>query len=271
MIMWNSVFEEIKHINEYENDYWKARELAKVLEYQDFWNFEKVIEKAKKACENSWQNILDHYGDVTEMVQIGSSAQREFPSYILSRYACYLIIQNSDPRKEVVALGQTYFAIQTSKQEVSEQTIEDSKRKHLRDEMKKHNIDLAEAAKNAGVIKPVEYAIFQNFWYKGLYNGLDNKWIHSKKWLKNSQQILDHMWSEELAANLFRATQAEAKLRRDNIQWKDKANTTHYEVWKEVRDTIKKLWGTMPEELPVIESIKQAEKRLKNSQKKKLN
>ena len=258
-------FEKIKKTNEYWNDYWMARQFAKTLEYKDFWNFENVILKAKEACINSGQDIVDHFGELTEMVQIGSDAERWFTSYKLSRYACYLIIQNADPSKEIVALGQSYFAIQTRKQEVGEQLLEDSKRKHLRDEMKKHNTDLAEAAKNAGVIQPVEYAIFQNYWYMWLYDGLDNKWIHAKKWLKKSQKILDHMSSEELAANLFRATQAEAKLKRENIQWKENANKAHHQVWKEVRDTIKKLWGTMPENLPATDSIKQSERRLKKS------
>jgi len=151
-----------------------------------------------------------------------------------------------------------------------EQYIEDTRRKHLRDEMKKHNADLAEAAKNAWVVKPVEYAVFQNYGYMWLYNWLDNKWIHTKKWLKRSQKILDHMWSEELAANLFRATQAEAKLKREIIQWKQKANKAHFEVGKEVRDTIKKLGGTMPEELLPTDSIKKVEKRLKTSKKERL-
>lgn len=267
--MWNSIFEDIKHINEYGNEYWLAREFAKTLEYKDFGNFENTILKAKLACKNSNQDIENHFGDTTEMVTIGSGASREFKSYRLSRYACYLIIQNADPSKEIVALGQTYFALQTRKQEIQEHNIEDTKRKYLRDEMKKHNNDLAAAAKDAGVVEPIDYAIFQNFGYMGLYNGLDSKGIHTKKWLKKSQKILDHMWSEELAANLFRATQAEAKLRRENIQWKDKANRAHLEVGKEVRDTIEKLGGTMPEELPATDSIKKAEKRLKDSEEKK--
>jgi len=261
--MEKSIFEKIKHINEYGNDYWKARELYKILEYTEYNKFVPVIRKAEQACEKSNQDVNEHFAEVSDMVVIGSGAQRKIRDIVLSRYACYLIIQNADSSKEIVALGQTYFAIQTRKQELNEQLLEDSKRKHLRDEMKKHNIDLAQAAKDAWVIKPVEYAVFQNFWYMWLYNWLDNKWIHAKKWLKKSQKILDHMWSEELAANLFRATQAEAKLKRENIKWKDKANKAHFEVGKEVRDTIEKLWGTMPEELLATDSIKKSEKRLK--------
>ena len=266
----NTIFEDIKHVNEYWNEYWKAREFYKVLEYTEYNKFIPTIGRAKKACENSWQSLEEHFAHVSDMVAIGSGAERPVEDIHLSRYACYLIIQNADPRKETVALGQTYFALQTRKQEVSEQYIEDSKRKHLRDEMKKHNADLAEAAKNAWVVKPVEYAVFQNYGYMWLYNWLDNKWIHTKKWLKKSQKILDHMWSEELAANLFRATQAEAKLKREKIQWKEKANKAHFQVGKEVRDTIKKLGGTMPEELPPSDSIKKVEKRLKTTKKERL-
>ncbi|MCP4523840.1 MAG: DNA damage-inducible protein D [Candidatus Gracilibacteria bacterium] len=265
-----SIFEDIRHINEYGNEYWSARELYKVLEYSEYNKFLPVIENAKISCRNSSETILDHFAKVSEMIKIARGTVREtnrkIQNYNLSRYACYLIIQNADPRKEVVALGQTYFAIQTRKQELTEQFLEDTRRKSLRNEMKKHNTDLAEAAKNAGVVEPVDYAIFQNFGYMGLYNGLDNKGIHKKKGLKKSQKILDHMSSEELAANLFRATQAEAKLKRENIQGKMNANDTHFGVGKEVRQTIEKLGGTMPEELPATESIKKAEKRLKESE-----
>jgi len=260
--MWNNIFEEIKHINEYGNEYWLAREFAKILEYKDFSNFENVIEKAKIACKNSNEDIENHFGEFTEMVQIWSWVERWFPSFQLSRYACYLIIQNADPKKETVALWQTYFAIQTRKQEISEQLLEDSKRKQLRDEMSKHNVSLAETADKAWV---KYYGVFTNYWYMWLYNWLDVTGIHKKKWLKKSEKILDHMSSEELAANLFRATQAEAKLKRENIYGQDKANLAHFEVGKEVRETIKKLGGTMPEELPASDSIKKVEKRLEKS------
>ena len=199
------------------------------------------------------------------MVPIGSSAERLIPSYKLSRYACYLIVQNADPSKEVVALGQTYFAVQTRLQEIRQMeeykrlSTENEKRLFLRNEMAKHNIQLAAAAKDAGVIEPLDYAIFQNHGYMGLYGGLDAKAIHKYKGLKKSQLILDHMGSTELAANLFRATQTEEKLRRENIKGKTKANRTHYEVGKKVRKTIQELGGTMPENLPVADSIKKLE------------
>ncbi len=263
--MWNNIFEEIKHINEYWNEYWSARELYKILEYSEYGKFLPVIKKAKISCKSSLQSEKDHFSHVREMVEIWSWAKREIDDYKLSRYACYLIIQNADPSKETVALWQTYFAVQTRKQELNEQILEDKKRKYLRDEMKEHNIHLAKAAKNAWVVHPVEYAIFQNFWYKWLYDWLDMQWIHKKKWLKQSQKILDHMSSEELAANLFRATQAEAKLKREQILGKNKANQAHFEVWQEVRKTIKKLWGTMPENLPTVDNIKKVEKRIKNN------
>lgn len=269
--METKIFEDIKHINEYGNEYWSAREFYKVLWYTEYWKFLPTIKKAKISCEVSWNSVEDHFSQVRDMIKIATwtikETEREVDDIYLSRFACYLIIQNADPKKEMVALGQTYFAVQTRKQEINDELIEDSRRVQLREEMKKHNIDLAKAAKNAWVEKPIDYAIFQNFWYMWLYNGLDTKSIHKNKWLKKAQKILDHMWSEELAANLFRATQAEAKLKREKIYWKEKANETHMEVWKEVRYTIKKLWGTMPEELLATENIKKVEKRLKDKSK----
>lgn len=270
------LFESIKHFNEYGQEFWYARELAKALEYSDFRNFELVIFKAMDSCKNSGYDLHNHFGEVTEMVDIGSGAKRGFPGYILSRYACYLIAQNGDPRKEVIALAQTYFAIQTRRQELQDeydQLTEDQKRLAIRQEMREHNKSLAEAAQNAGVETPQDYAVFQNHGYKGLYGGLGAKEIHQRKGLKKSQQILDHMGSEELAANLFRATQTDAKLRRENIQGKQNANKTHFEVGQKVRTTIEELGGTMPENLPTPDkSIKQIQKmeqkRLKEKNKK---
>lgn len=259
-----SLFESIKHINEYGEEFWYARELSKVLEYRDFRNFELTIFKAMESCENSGYNIPDHFGEVTEMVSIGSSAQRGFKSYQLSRYACYLIVMNGDPRKKVIALGQTYFAVKTRQQELIENydsLSEDKKRLAIRNEMKEHNKSLAEAAKLAGITEPYDYAIFQNKGYQGLYGGLSRKDIHARKGLKKSQDILDFMGSTELAANLFRATQTDEKLRKENITGKEAANQTHYEVGKKVRQTIKELGGTMPEDLPTpSKSIKQIER-----------
>ena len=257
-------FESIKHINEYGQEFWYARELARVLEYKDFRNFEQSIFKAMDACKNSGYDIADHFGDATEMVEIGLGAQRGFPSYTLSRYACYLTVMNCDPRTEVIAVGQTYFAVKTRQQELVEnydQLSEDQKRLAIRHEMTEHNKSLADAAKMAGVETPQEYAIFQNYGYMGLYGGLKAADIKARKGLKKNQNILDHMGSTELAANLFRATQTDEKLRRENIHGKAAANRTHLEVGKKVRQTIKDLGGTMPEDLPTPEkSIKQLER-----------
>ncbi|EYE87346.1 DNA damage-inducible protein D [Fervidicella metallireducens AeB] len=198
------------------------------------------------------------------MVELGSGATREVEDIKLSRYACYLIVQNADPRKEVVALGQTYFAIKTRQQELQEDfesMTEDKKRLAIRNELKEHNKKLVEAAKNAGVETNIDYATFQNYGYKGLYGGLTAQDIHKRKGLKKSQQILDHMGSTELAANLFRATQTEEKLRRENVKGKENANKVHFEVGYKIRKTIKELGGTMPEDLPTPDkSIKQIEK-----------
>jgi DNA-damage-inducible protein D len=260
-----SVFEQIRKIDEQGAEFWSARSLAKVLEYTDFRNFLHVIDKAKEACENSHQNVSNHFVEINEMVTIGSGAERMLPSVKLSRYACYLIVQNADPSKEVVANGQTYFAVQPRIAEIKQMdeyarlNTEDEKRLFLRNELIRHNIQLADAAKDAGVTEPIDYAIFQNHGYKGLYGGLDAQDIHQRKGLKKSQKILDHMGSTELAANLFRATQTEEKLRREQIKGKTKANKTHYEVGVKVRQTIEELGGTMPENLPVAESIKSVE------------
>lgn len=267
-----SVFEQIRHIDENGLEYWSAREMAKVLEYSEYRHFLPVIEKAREACANSNNNPLDHFEDILEMIEIGKGGQREVASVKLSRYACYLIVQNADPGKEVVANGQTYFAVQTRIAEIKQMdeynrlTNEDEKRLFLRNELARHNSQLADAAKDAGVVEAVDYAIFQNHGYKGLYGGLDAKAIHARKGLKKSQKILDHMGSTELAANLFRATQTEEKLRRENIKGKAMANRAHYEVGKKVRQTIEELGGTMPEDLPAADSIKS----LENKEKKQL-
>lgn len=258
-----SLFESIRHINEYDEEFWYARELQMVLEYKEWRNFLKVIEKAKAACSGSENEVSDHFVDVNKMVNIGSGAERELEDMALSRYACYLIVQNGDSRKKVIALGQSYFAVKTRQQELIENfenLDEDKKRLAIRQEMIEHNKMLVAAAKDAGVETSKDYAIFQNYGYKGLYGGLGAKEIHARKGLKKNQKILDHMGYEELAANLFRATQAEAKLRRENIQGKANANQAHYDVGKEVRNTIERLGGTMPEDLPTPEkSIQQLE------------
>ncbi len=258
-----SPFEELRRVNEAGHEFWSSRDFARILDYTDYRNLEQVIEKARTACFNSGYRIEDHFVEITEMVEIGSGAQRAIRTVLMSRYACYLVIQNADPAKDIVALGQTYFAVQTRKQELSEQALEDQRRLLLREEMKQHNVQLADAAKAAGVVEPIDYAIFQNHGYMGLYGGMTAKDIHLRKELKKSQQILDHMGSTELAANLFRATQTEEKLRRERITSRDKANRTHQEVGAKVRQTIQELGGTMPEDLPVADNIKALETQAK--------
>lgn len=264
-------FESIKHINEDGQEYWLARELQPILEYAQWRRFSDAIERAKLACKNSGFETEDHFADVGKMVELGSGAEREVDDVMLSRYACYLIVMNGDPRKEVIAVGQTYFAVKTRQQELIdnyEQLTEDQKRLAVRNEMIAHNKSLAEAAQMAGIEDAKDYAIFQNMGYQGLYGGLGAKEIHAKKGLKKSQKILDHMGSTELAANLFRATQTDEKIRRENIKGKAKANQTHFEVGAKVRQTIKELGGTMPEDLPTPQkSIKQIER---EQEKKKL-
>ncbi len=260
----NNIFEEIKKVNDHSHEYWSARDLMPLLGYARWENFEIAISRAKESCKNSNQDVSDHFRDITKMILIatGTSKEtnREVDDFELSRYACYLIAQNGDPRKEEIARAQTYFAIQTRRQETQELQIEDNKRVFLRDEMKVHNLNLAKAAKQAGVFN---YGNFQDFGYMGLYGGLRQKEIHSRKKLKKNEGILDHMGSEELAANLFRATQAEAKLRRENIFGQGKASQAHFEVGKKVRKTIVELGGTMPEKLPTPENIRVSQKRIK--------
>ena len=259
-----SLFESIKHINEYGQEYWYARELQLVLQYKRWDKFSNILEKAMAACEGSGNASSNHFSHLGRMVDVGSGAQREIDDYELSRYACYLIAMNGDSRKESIALAQTYFAVKTRQQELIENyeaLSEEQKRLEIRAQIIEHNKSLADAAHNAGVKQGVEYATFQNYGYMGLYGGLTAKDIHARKGLKKSQKILDHMGSTELAANLFRATQTEEKLRRDNVQGKENANQTHYAVGRKVRQTIKELGGTMPEDLPTPEkSIKQIER-----------
>ncbi|MCP9267584.1 DNA damage-inducible protein D [Xenorhabdus sp. XENO-1] len=267
-------FEEIKLLSEDGIEYWSARELAPLLDYKDWRNFLKVLSKAIQACEASNQESSYHFVEANKMVTLGSGAERKIDDIKLSRYACYLVVQNGDPSKPVIAAGQTYFAIQTRRQELADDEAfkrlqEDERRLFLRNELKEHNKQLVETAQRAGVETNIDFAIFQNHGYQGLYGGLDQKAIHQRKELKKSQRILDHMGSTELAANLFRATQAEEKLRRDNVKNKTQANQTHFDVGRKVRDTIQELGGTMPEDLPSPEkSIKQletiAKKKLKN-------
>jgi DNA-damage-inducible protein D len=267
-------FEELRQLNESGAEFWYARDLQTVFEYASWQKFEAVIGKAQQACKTSGYEVSDHFNQMVKMVDIGSGAQRPTKDYQLSRYACYLIVQNGDPSKPVIAYGQTYFAVQTRRQELADEgefkhLSEDDKRIVLRNELAKHNKHLAAAAKEAGVETQLDYAIFQDHGYRGLYGGLKNTDIHKRKGLKKSQKILDHMGSTELAANLFRATQTEEKLKRDQVASKSLANKTHYDVAQKVRQTIKDIGGTMPENLPVPEkSIQQIERQGKKLEKK---
>ena len=256
-------FEAIKHINDDGIEFWYARELAPVLDYLRWENFSKAINRAMLACQNSGFSLDDHFREVTKMVELGSGSQRNIKDYVLSRYACYLIVQNGDPRKESIALGQTYFAIQTRRQEIADtfnQLDEDSRRLVIRGDIRQWNSLLAEAAHRAGITEQEEYAEFQNAGYMGLYGGLRVSDIHRRKGLKETEKILDHMGSVELAANLFRITQTEEKLVREQTQGLDDA-ATHYQVGREVRKTIEAVGGTMPEDLPTPEkSISQIER-----------
>jgi len=261
----SNTFERIKRVGAEGHESWSARDLARVLEYTDFRNFTAVIAKAREACASSGHGVCDHFVAINEMVSIGSGAQRPIEDWMLSRYACYLVIQNADPSKPLVALGQTYFAVQTRRQELADDAAvkEDKTRLLLRAEMKKHNKNLAGVARQSGVVQPLDYAIFMDHGYRGLYGGLGMRDIHQRKRLKPRQHVLDHMGSTELAANLFRATQTEEKLRRENVRNKDHANQIHNEVGCKVRKTIHELGGTMPENLPAAESIKKVESREK--------
>lgn len=269
--------ESIKRLDKENLEWWSSRELATALTYADYRNFLEVMRKAWYACKASGIDPNDHFVIITEMVSIGSGAEKQIDTVLMTRYACYLTVQNADSSKKIVAQAQTYFAIQTRRAEQlldAPFTEEDEKRLMLRSEMKKHNQRLASAAKDAGVRTNKDYGIFQNSGYKGLYGGLDREEIHDRKGLTKNQEILDHMGSTELAANLFRATQTEEKLRRDGIVGKENANKTHFEVGRKVRETIAELGGTMPENLPTPTSIKRLEskqKRLINKQSKEDN
>ncbi|SRR6266581_3529305 len=263
-----SPFEAIREVAEDGSEYWSARDLSKILGYAEWRNFTTAIEKAKEACENSGQGISDHFVEANKLIEAGKRARRKIEDYHLSRYACYLLIQNADPSKPIVALGQTYFALQTRRQELADELAalpEDQLRLLRRSQMNIYNNQLAQAAQNAGVIEPIDFAIFTDHGYKGLYGGLGAKDIHAHKGLKKSQEILDYMGSDELAANIFRASQTKQKLEREQIQGKEKANRTHYEVGKKVRQTIEELGGMLPEDLPTpTESIQQLQRKEQN-------
>ena len=268
----NKSFEEIKHIDENGVEFWYARELMPVLQYSNWQNFEKIIDKAKISCENSGISVFEHFIDVNKLSKRANNAEVEIKDYELTRYACYLIAQNGDSRKKVIALAQTYFAVQTRKQEITEKEYsmltEDEKRFYQRNLTKKGNYSLNQTAKKAGV---KNFDKFHNSGYKGLYNGETADDIAKRKGLRYREDILDNMGSEELAANLFRITQTESRLKKDNIKTEKEANSTHYEVGKKVRKAIADIGGTMPEDLPTPKkSLKQLEKE-KNKMLKKSN
>jgi DNA-damage-inducible protein D len=260
-------FETIRQEDEAGNEYWSARDLAKVLGYTEYGKFRNTLAKAQIACLNSDQVVTDHFVDVTDTIEVGKGARRRVKNVRLSRYACYLVIQNADPDKEVVALGQTYFAVQTRRQEAADELAgltEGQRRIFLRSELADHNKQLADTAKGAGVVTPFDFAIFQDHGYSGLYGGEKAQDIHRRKGLKPSQKILDHMGAEELAANLFRATQTEAKIRREKIKGKTTANQAHNDMGKKVREFIEEVGGTMPEELATpADSIQELERQEK--------
>ncbi len=259
-----SPFDAIRKVDESGGEYWSARELGKLLGYTQYNKFINAIEKAEEACKNSGQAVSDHFTHVSEMIATGKGAKRKFDNVHLTRYACYLLVENSDPSKPIVALGQAYFAVQTRRQEIADELAltdlpENQKRIIMRSMLSTFNVRLQEAAQLAGVIEPSDYATFYDFGYMGLYGGFRENDLHDRKGLTSKKQkISDYMGSEELGANIFRATQADAKLRRDQVSGKDQANATHYQVGMEVREAIKRLGGVMPENLPTPEkSIQQ--------------
>jgi len=257
-------FEAIKQVDDLGNEFWRARDLQEVLGYAEWRNFHKALERAMIACRNSGFGVDDHFVEANKMVAIGSGAMRPALDYELSRYACYLIVQNGDPRKEIVALGQTYFAIQTRRQELADtfnQLDENNKRLVVRGNIKQWNLLLAEAAHNAGVITDEEFAVFQNSGYMGLYGGLTVADIHTRKGLKTHEKILDYMGSTELIANLFRISQTEEKLRIDQASTATEANETHYEIAAKIRAAMVDMGTTLPEDLPTPKQSIQAVER----------
>lgn len=271
----SNIFENIKHIDEYGNEFWYARELQKVLEYKDWRNFKKVIDKAKESCENSGFSVDEQLVEVNKLSKRNNDATIEIQDFKLSRYICYLIVQNADPNKEVIALGQTYFAIQTRKQEINEQEYsslsDDERRLYQRKLTKRGNYTLQKVALAAGVKNMAE---FHNSGYRGLYNGETADDIFKRKHLRYREDILDNMNEDELVANLFRINQTKQKLIKDNVQTEKIANDVHYEVGKKVRKAIADIGGMMPEEMPKpeksLKTLEKEQKQLENKSKNKI-
>lgn len=262
-------FEDIKHIDENGVEFWYARELMEMLEYSKWGNFIKVIDKAKKSCENSNNTIFEHFADVGKTIKMPKNAEKTIDDMKLTRYACYLIAQNGDSRKKQVALAQTYFAVQTRKQEITrqeyEQLSEDEKRLYTRQNVKDKNKYLFDTAKLVGV---KNYGKFNNYGYRGLYNGETAKDIANRKGISEKEDILDYMSSTELAANLFRITQTDEVLKNKNVDNENEACITHHKVGQAVRQTIKRIGGTMPEDLP---TPRKSTKQIEEEKNKKLS
>lgn len=253
-----SPFDAIRRVDEAGREYWSARELSKLLGYTRFDKFSGTLAKAEEACRNSGQAVSDHMSHTRHMIATGKGAKRPAEDVLLSRYGAYLVVQNADPDKPIVALGQTYFAVQTRRQEIADELSlaalsEEQKRLIFRDLMSTHNLRLAHAARLAGVIEPRDFAAFEDHGYMGMYAGRRENDIHRERNLKPKEKILDRMGSEELADNVFRAAQTDAKLRRDQVTDKEQANATHFQVGQEIREAIARLGGTMPEDLPTPE------------------
>ena len=256
------MFEDIKHIDAEGKEFWYARELTKVLEYKDWRNFLKVLNKAKESCINSGFNVNEQLVELNKLSKRNNNAITNIQDYKLSRYMCYLIAQNGDSRKKTIAFAQTYFAIQTRKQELSEKEYsmltEDEKRFYQRNLTRKGNYSLNKVARDVGV---KNFDKFHNSGYKGLYNGETANDIARRKKLRYREDILDNMNEDELVANLFRINQTKQKLLKDKVQGENNASNVHYEVGKKVRKAIKDIGGTMPEDMPTPEkSLKELEK-----------
>lgn len=263
-------FEAIRQETPEGGEYWSARDLAKLLGYTNWRNFRYAIEKAKLSCQASNHQVTDHFDAGIKMVQLGSGAERRVEDFRLSRYACYLLVQNADPAKPIVALGQTYFAVQTRRQELADELeqdalagmTEDEKRLFVRQQLAEHNTKLAAAARAAGVITPDDYAVFQDHGYMGLYAGERARDIHRRKGLKRNQKILDYMSYDELIANAFRSSLAEQRIRSGNIQGQDAANRVHQKMGELVRQTMAEAGVPMPETMPTpAESIQELQQK----------
>jgi len=257
-------FEELKQINPHGAEYWSARDLQPLLGYSQWRRFEQAVERAISSCKQSGNKPDHHFAGVGKMVELGSGSAREVPDYHLSRFACYLIAQNGDPRKPEIAQAQQYFAIQTRRQELTEQLAADLERLELRKQTAEEFKALSGAAHDAGVQSKM-FGVFHDAGYKGLYGGLGRDAIKQRKSIPDKDNLLDRMNATELAANQFRMTQTRDKLVREGVHHQSQAIQTHEQVGKEVREAIKRIGGDLPEKIPPAEHIKEVEKRLKTA------